>query len=357
MATGPGYPSGTNTFVPSFEASGQLVIGYSRNPKAFALPRYCQYVKSPKTTGYYLKITAQEAARVVTVQDDIWPDGASAPSGADNQESFNFLPFLTERYAYPFFLGRKAVDQAAWAIREEHAMIAAQRAMTARTVLAFNALTTSTNWTAAGSDPDMGADHTNTATSLGGGTWASSTTTNLYIKSTLNAVAVQINIDTLGKVGNDVGVEHCIVLSPRDAAEISQSAEIHDYIKGSYWAKEEITEGLSPNNKFGLPSSIYGYPLCIESAVRVTTRKLDASLAKDYVVPDGEAYYLSRPGGMEGVYGSPSFSTLTMFWYNDEMTVESKDDVDNRRLHGRVVQDVVFKVTAPASGFRITGIS
>jgi hypothetical protein len=347
-----GFPSGTNTFIPDHDGSGRLVIGYSRNASRFGVAKWAKMVKAPKSLGYYLKITAQEAARVVTVQDFIWPDGATAPTGADGQESFNFLPFETKRYVYPFVLGQKATEQATWPIIESHAQIHAAQLMTARTVRSINALTTASNWTVAGSDPDMGADHTNTATVLGGGKWNVGTTSTPYIKKTLDAVAAQITLDTLSVVGDDPSI-FTLLVNPNLAKAMAESAEIHSYISGSYWAMDEIRRGLTPNARYGLPSSIYGYPVQVESTVQVTSRK-GATVAKSFVLPDTVGLFLSRPDGLEGQYGSPSFSTFTIFWWQDELTVEQKYDPDHRRTMGRCIEDTAEVVTAPASGFYIT---
>ena len=66
---------------------------------------------------------------------------------------------------------------------------------------------------------------------------------------------------------------------------------------------------------------------------------------------DGGAFLISRVGALdEGVAGTPTFSTLSLFLY-EEMTVEQKDDPDNRRVHGDVVDDFAAVLTAPVSGF------
>src|SRR3974390_327643 len=96
MATGPGFPAANNTYVP-VDLSGKLRVGFSRQPAKFHFPRYWQYVESPKSNGYFLKITSQEAARVVNVQDFQWPDDAPDRTSDSGTESFNFIPFTTQR--------------------------------------------------------------------------------------------------------------------------------------------------------------------------------------------------------------------------------------------------------------------
>lgn len=341
MATG--YPSGTNTFVPSFEASGQLVVGFSRNPKSFPLNRYVQVVPVTQSIGYYLNLTAEEAARVVNsnLADFIWPDGNAAPDGNWALESFEFKRFATTRYAYPFALGQKSVQQSQWDILAAHAAIAAQKAMTARTVAVLGVLTTAGNW----------GDHTDTATSLGGGKWDVGAGLTPYIKKTLNAAAQEIMKDTLGVVQPK---DMVLVITPAAASKMSESPEIHDYLRENVIALDVLKGSENVNAAWGLPPSLYGYPLVIEDAVRVTSRK-NATKVAGYAMGDDNALLLSRPNGLVGVEGSPSFSTATIFAY-EEMTVESREDADNRRTLGRVVDDFDAVLTASASGYFITDI-
>jgi hypothetical protein len=359
MATGPGFPGGNNTYVP-VDISNRIRIGFSRNAKKFHLPKYVQYVEVPKGNGYYLKLTAQEAARVVNVQDFAWPDGAPDVNEDAGTESFTFIPFTTQRYRYKFRIGQKAEKQAVWPIVEQHGQIKAGQCMTARTLRVYNVWSTTGNWTQANNADDMTADHTGTATAVtnlalggsGGGKLDQGTSTVPLLKIALTYAAELINKDTLGVVDSEPDSFY-IVMTPTTARKLAASPEVHEYIKGSYYAMEEIKTGQHPNGKYGLPSTIYGYNVVVENAVRVTSRK-GATLAKSTVVADGNILMCSRPGELEGVYGAPSFSTLTMFWWNDEMTIETKQDSWDRLTYGRVVEDTYEALTCPASGFLFT---
>jgi hypothetical protein len=336
------FPSGTNTFIPSFEASGMLQVAYSRNPKSFRLNQWCQIVPVKKGQGYYLAITAEEADRIINTNnsDFVWGDGESAPDGNDNLESFQFLPFFTQRYAFPFTIGDKAVDQADFKLLAAHAGIAAQKAMTARAVRAITVATTTGNY-------DTG--HTATATALAGGLVDAGTPTTPYLKKALAAMAIKINQDTIGVVSPD---QLIVVFNPNTADKIARSQEIHIFLQGSYWVREEIEKGIGPNAQFGLPSQIYGYKVVVEDTVKNTAKK-GVAKANAYAFPDQQIIMVSRVGGLEGTYGSPSFSTITQFTYED-MTVESMDDRNNRRTMGRVVDDTDVRVTASAAGYVLT---
>lgn len=351
MATGPGFPSATNVYAPNLEASGRLITGYSRNVKKFNLPKYVQYVQTKQMVGLYMRLSAQEAARVVTTQDFEWADGTPRPMHADGLEQFNMVEFRTHRYDYGYSVGWLTEKQADWPIMEQHSQIKAAQCMTARTVRMLTAATLSTNWTTAASgDYDLSQDHTATAASWVGGFLDQGTSTAPYIKIFLDKTMALINMETIGVVDQD---SVAVIINPNQARLWAESSEIHEFIKGSYWAQEELTKGLSPNNKFGLPSSLYGYTIIVENTVRVTSRK-GATLAKSLAMPDQKVLFVSRVGGLEGVYGSPSFSTLTLMYFGDEMGIQAFGDDENQLSHGHVVENTAELVTSPLSGYLLT---
>ncbi len=353
MATGPGVPGASNVFVPNWAASGRLATGYSRNAKSFLLPQYCQYVQSPKVVGLWLKLSAQEAARVVSTNDYLWAWGANRPLRDDGLETFNLKEFAVLRHDYGFNLDEDTERQAEWEVGEQHAQIHAAKGMTDRTIEAISVLTTTTNWTVAGgTDGDLSADHTAAAPAFAGGFTDQGTSTAPYIKIFLDKAANLILLDTLSVVEPD---KLMVIMNPNCARLWAESPEIHEYIKGSPAAIDEIRSGSSPNARYGpgLPSSVYGYKIRVESTVKVTSRKGDA-LAKSFAFPDKTVAVVSRTGELDGVYGLPSFSTFTMFWYRDDMTLERFEDVRNRRFEYSLVDARVFKLTSPLSGFLLT---
>lgn len=361
MATGPGFPGATNVFIPSTnrEADGRLIVGFSRNKEKFSLPRYCQYTKVDAPAFYWMRIANQEQARVVNTQDFMWPDGMNRPQQNRDTEAFAFVPARTERYDYGFTIGQKTVKYASWPIKEQHAQIKAQQAMTARTIRALAVLTTAANWNASGTyDPtgDLSANHTSaTATALGvGGSVYSGTSTDPRLKKALDTIAVSVTLDTSAAVGDEPDVFKFLI-NPTTARKLSESAEVHDYLKSSPDALNELKTGQSPNAKYGLPRYVYGYECVVDPTVRVTTR-VGATLARSFCVADNALVFLSRVGGLEGVYGAPSFSTLTSFQL-EEFTIETFDDPKNRLTEGHVVEDTVEVLTCPASGWYVADLS
>lgn len=340
------FPGSHNTFVPDHAASNKLVVDFSRNPNRFAVNKYTQIVPVKKTVGYYLEMTVEERGRILNtdLSDFAWPDGKDAPEDFDGTEAFEFKAFRTERYKYGFRLGDLTIDQSSWDITAQHAGIKAQQAMTARTQLAVTALTTSGNYA---------SSHRSAVASISGntGTWAASTTARQDIKRSLNHAANQILLDTLAAVDvNDL----IVVVNPTLARAMSECQEIVDHIKGSPDALAQVRGELPGRNAmFGLPDQLYGFPICVEATAKVTTRKGASSTTKAYVLGDSTAFMTARPGGLEGLYGAPSFSTCSIFML-EEMTVETKHDDDNRVTKGRVVENYDVVMTAPVSGFLFT---
>lgn len=338
------FPSGTNTFVPSFDATGHLTVAFSRNPRDFALNKWIALTPVKKRIGYYLRITAEQAARVINspkLNEFVWHDGNDAPKGTWATESFSWFPFNTERYAYPFTIGYLANEQADWKILSVHSEFAAQDAMTARTLRVLDKALDTTGY-------DTG--HFDTATNLGGGFLNSGTPTDPRLKKALNALMFKVQKATLGRVK---AKDMCVVMSPVLAEAISRSQEVHTYLKESPFALAQVRGDVpSQNGVWGLPDSIYGYPIMIEDTVRVSSKKGAARVA-DYAMDSNKLLFLARPGSLTSVAGGPSFSSVHLFSYED-MTVESRDDADNRRVEARVVDDFGVELVSPASTTQIT---
>lgn len=332
------------TYVPDAASSGNLVVDFSRNPKSFALSEWCQYVPVKKTEGRYLLMTVEQAGRLLNtdLQDFMWPDEAEAPTGYGNLEYFSWESYICKRYAFPFRVGQLAAEQAAWDILAQNGRQAAQRAMTARTQAMVSIAQTSGNYP---------TGHTANVSAITGvtGKWDVSTTARKDIKRSLDHAAETIMLATLGAVKQE---ELMLVISPGCARKMSVCQEIVDHIKGSPSAEKELTKTLGGVNRFGIPETLYGYKVVIDNAAKTTSRK-GATKAQSFVMSDTSPFMCSRVGGLEGIEGSPSFSTFQIFLY-EEMTTESKYDPDNRRHLGRVVENYAPKIVAPLSGYLFT---
>lgn len=346
---GPGLPSATNVTVPTHEASGNLTIGYSRNARDFNIPKYCKYLPSSKNVGLYMKQSFQEQVRVPTIQEFGWAPGQMRPRHTNGLEQFLMVPYLTKRYDYGASMDDDTARLATWPIVSAHARIHCTQLMTARTVRMLTVATNTALW-AQSADADMTSAHTGTASAIAGGFLDQGTTTNPYIKTFLNYVAALIDLETAGAVNVK---DLWFIINPNQAVLWGLSQEILAFIKGSPYAGIELDRGLDPNNKFGLPTRLYGYNILVENASRVTSRR-GATLTKQYIMPDETVLCVSRPGGLIGVEGFSDFSTLIMPWYRDEMSLETKEDSYNRLVDVNVCEQTIEILASPPSGFLLT---
>jgi hypothetical protein len=346
------YPSGNpgNTFVPNFEASGKLVIGFSRNPKDFTVNRWTTLTPVKQSMGMYLRITPDNAARVLATQgqDLIWADGAYAPKGRWNTNSFEFEPFLTQRYAPSVTLGYKAVEQATWEIKAIHAAMLAQQAMTLRSMRAISVLETTGNYTNQGTFKSYVTSGGGSAVFAGSGT-----PTNPAVKYALAYAAQQIQQYTLGTAKPK---DLVLVTQPVTASTVATGQEIHTYLKENPIALEVIKGkgDFNPNAQWFLPPTLYGFPLAIEDSVRVSTQKGE-TVAPAYVKSSNSWALISRPGSGLGVEGGRNWSFIEIFSY-EEMTVWSKEDDENRLCELRVIDDYDVRSVSPVAGVLMTSL-
>lgn len=343
MAT---YPGGSNTFIPNWDASNKMMIEFSRNPKSFAINRYCGMKTVKKELGYYLEATAEEGARVVSEDDYDWADGQDAPEPNEYLESFGWKAYRCHRKAYPFAIGYLASQQADFNVIALHGRVQAMKAMTARSLTGITKLVGG-SW----------GSNTDTATNLGGGLWSASSATNQYILKTFMEVQIRIDKATNGVI--QPGMLRCVI-NPNMAKTIRTNPEILDFIKQQGSAGEMI-KGTAFFMKWGIPEYLYGVKMEVDNTVRITSRK-GATVVKDYVLANTVAVFVtltedvdqSVPRTAEAGDALPTFDTLTCFLMED-MTVEEKDDPDNRKTKARIVDHYGFELTAPSTGFYVTG--
>lgn len=344
----PVYPGGSNTYIPNHRATNNLVIGFSRNPKQFPLNSYIQLKPVEQDQGKYLRITAEEAGRILDgdLSEFVWGDGADRPQNNDGTELFTYDDYRTKRYNFAYKLGYKSKEQADWGIAKMHQQIKAQQAMTGRTARVHALLAASASWE---------TGHRKDVTTISGntGTWEASTTARQDIKRSLNYAAEQVLKSTLAVVRKE---DLRLVINPPTAHRIATCQEIVDHIKGSPEAYSQVKGASGRWSQYGLPDSLYGYEVVVEDSVKVTSRRGASSATRGFVMGDGIAYLLARPGSLVAPDGEgPNFSTICLFVY-EEMTVQEFDDEINRRITGHVVDDYVPVQTASVSGFKFEAI-
>lgn len=338
-----------NTYVPSFDATGHLVVAFSRNPKDFPLNKWAKITPVKKSIGYFLQVTAEQAARITDstyLADFVWPDGNDAPSGIWGLEAFNFKEYSTTRFAFPFRLGYKANEQADWKILATHSAFVAQQAMTGRAVRMINAATNASNYPAANVNSAKTWQGQITLAANEAFLTAGSTA-NPAIKNTLNAMAQQIILGVNGAVKRNALV---VIMNPNSAAQLGASAELQNTIIQSPFALAQVRGDVeNQNGLWGLPDTLYGYKLIVDDTVYVPTKKGASAQTHSFAFPDNQFLMGTRVGGLDSPAGGPSFSTWHMFMY-EEMTVEQRDDPDHRRTTARVVEDYDVQVVAPVTG-------
>ena len=337
-----------NTYVPNTEATNNLVVDFSRNIESFKLNKWIQIIPVSKTVGLYTFMTVEQAGRVLDTgsNDIVWADGDTAPQGHGGMEKHQFLSYNTTRYVDTVNVGQKASDEAAWDLLGQIGRIQLQRMMTRRTAKFVTLAQTAATY-----DSTHTAAVTGMASGSVTGKWDASTTARQDIKRSLDYAIELILKDTLVGVNPS---DLMLVMSPGCARKISVSQEIVDFVKGSPDAKDYVMKGMG-NALFGLPERLYGMPIVIEDAAKVTSRK-GATTAKSWVMSDTSPFICARPGGLVGpkdTNANTNFSTFCGFFL-EEMTVETKHDIDNRRHQARIVEDYAAVATAPVSGFLFT---
>lgn len=354
------YASGFNTFVPA--ATGQL-IAYVRNPDSYAVNKYVQLIRTEKRVFVWYKVHRDDMGqRVVTDSEWVWEDGADRPRNAANSLRFDNVESQTIRRNYDFVIGWEALEQADVNLLLAHTLMARNQRMTNFSKRAVALLETVANWGGNTADANV--------LNGGKGKWdlAHSDPANaggLAIKRSLDAAAEQILLATNNSVNWHEDAPR-LLISPRLAQKMSQTDEIHSYIRESPDAKGQLTGRIKgQNSRWGLPDQLYGFEVCIEDASHVTERPqadgdhalmTGAPAPRRFIKSDDSAVILTRVGGIDGQLGAPNFSTLQTYYYKKEVSLETEDDNWNRLTKGAVTENQREVLAAPESGFLITDV-
>lgn len=342
------HPGANNTFVQHPEASGNLAVGFARDPKTFAYARYAQIIPATKTSGLYMELTTEEAGRA-DLNRSRWAPGSDSPDHGDT-EKFEFKEFACQRYAEQTKLPIEAVQQADFKVDAIQMQVAAQKLVTGRTMEIVTAMT---------ADANYDSSHILTCGSGGDitgmtGSMVASTAARGDIKRALETGAELIRKATLGAVKLE---DLRFVISPEFARKLGGSNEITEFIKGSPDAKDYIFGKLGANSYYNLPAKLYGIEVVVEDAVKVTSARGATKVTAD-VMPEATPVLIARPGSLVGLEGAPSFATVALFvWKDSDMLVESREDSWHRKWEGRVTDWRQAKVIAPISGIKYKSAS
>ncbi len=351
MAT-PRYLSPTNPFVP--EASGQA-IAYVRDKKRFKLNQYVQLIKVEKPIVLYALLDPDLPVRVPNVDYFRWAPGTYRPQMWNNTGSFQWVTVEVNRYSIGYTTDYQALDVAeGWNPKAFFNASIITQAMSLMTQRFVTLMTTSTNW------PSTNTADANTLNG-GAGTWATASDVPgsphfLAIKKTIDAATRAITLATNGMVQKS---EMKLVLGPDLANAMSETAEIHHYL-----ARQErsinVLKGTEPDVTidYGLPNPLYGLEVVVEDSPIVTEMPNITSTAattnRTFIYPATVANIVTRVGGVDGNYGSPSATTLQRYFYKYDMAIEAFDRPRHKLFETYVVDQFAEVLAASRAGFLIT---
>jgi hypothetical protein len=359
------YPSGYNTWVPSWEATGQ-VVAFIRDPNRFPINNYVAFRPAKKSVGLWLEFDLDHVARSLSLEQLEWPDGGERPTGEFNLAGFEYKEYRTKRRDLAVALGRKTIAQTDWPILAYHSSMAMMQAMTALTRLTWSVLDTTSNW---GTATDTAVNLGSGSGKLDGATATAGDANFLNIKKVFNKAALNILKATNSMVRKS---DLWAVMSPTGAKLLSETAEIADFLKQSPFAMGQVRGDLPNRNVlFGLPEMLYGINIAVEDTVFVSSQK-GATVSRSFVKNDDQIAFLSKvdalPGDEVGDAPTPNFSTYQVFYYNEALenapsssrgngrgllSVETWEDVRNKRTEAHVTFDTSEKMVAATSGYLV----
>lgn len=335
-------PGPQNVFISAFDkkAAADLLQEYSRDPKTYPFAAYGQIKHVDQRAGHYVKISVEDAIRVINEQDFDWPDGNDRPVGQPRKHEF--VEYVCKRAADGFRLGDLTIQQAVFNVLASNARGTQTKMALLREVKAASVLETTGNW----------SGMTDTAANEGGGKWDVSGAADQFIQKTVNSVQKKILKATGGVVHPG---DLMVMFNPDTAHIIAESAEIKQYIINNESAMK-AWQGTELFQTWGIPPFLWGTRVLVNTAVKDTAQEGETS-AKSYAIGDN-AVFLHREGPVFNSANAdvPTLSTITMFSH-EEMTVETEHEKWHRRTLGSVVDDYVMKITSPISGYLVTDVS
>lgn len=344
-----------------------MMIGFLRDPNSFAYLQYAQMVPAPEIQFMYASIDPDDAIRMVDLNAFGWGYDDYRPTGKAFQPRLDWVESRTQRWDFPYTLGEATLR--VWrkngidpkmifdAMRAQHAALhlasrvvsALGTGLTGASTATLNALlgtagaginlSSGTQY-----DPGTGADNPNFQ----------------ILKKMLNRVKRRIHLATNGAVGRK---DLYCVMPPLVAQAWSESGECFEALKQSRYAKE-VVDLPDPGEDWNIPKRYAGFNLVVEDTAKVFIhQKADGTVAdvtvaaeKDYILATDDIYITSRPGGLDGGYGKPNFSTLQVYQFNGAARVEAFSEPKHELIEGHVVLEDKVLVPAPASGFKVTDV-
>lgn len=341
-----GYPGGSDTVIPLFELSGELMVAYGRNIKDFSVNKYSRVTSVKSTVGTYLQFNPLDIVRMTALPaSPHWAPGTPRPTGGYETLGFSAQPFRTSREAWAVTLDKRSVDVANFPVMKSHTAALGQRAMTFRAYQTCAAMTNTNNFP---------ATHVSTATLLNGaGFVQSGTTSDPRWMNTLNAAARIIQQDTFSAVRYG---HLSVLMNHNTALRLAATRELREYLMQQS-GSPKLIHMTDPElaGMYGLPKTYYNYTIVVEDAFYNPQNRGNSAEGGVTVMPDNTAVMFLADGDLEVPEGATSFSTCHMFAY-EELTLETKDDPWNRMVEMGAVMDFQIQIVAPVTGFIIQNL-
>lgn len=339
---------GLDTFIPTLELSGSLMIDFARNLAKYPVNRYCKVTPVKQKRGEYLKFDPLTYARLgaTPLTSNEWAPGTLRPTYFDKNLGFEVGTFTCTRKNFGKTLDKQGVDLANWPVLKAHSDALAQEAMTHRAYRVTQKMFDSTQYA---------ASHAVSATTASGsGFLNGGTTADPRIKNAFDYAARLIMKDSNGKV--QFGMLSAL-MNDVTASKLSSTRELREYVQQSPDALAQIRlrGGDSLNAVWGLPNVLYNYNITVESLYYNAYNLGNASAVPAPVVPDNSILIHLADGPQEAAEGAPSYNTCHVFAY-EEMTVETNEDTRNRLIYLDIVMDYDVQIVAPVTAVLITNV-
>lgn len=345
-----------------------MAIGFLKDPKKLPHTLYAQFVPAPEVLFRYFKMHPDQGTEVPDVDQNVWAYGDYRPVDAGAGIRGEWIAGRIQRYDFPYTLDDqtdRAWGKAGFNLKSFLDQIKLNEAGVHRSVRILAALSGAT----------YAANNTATVAALTGVTGAywdlssgteidptTGTTNPMFqlIKKTLDRVMRRIDLATNGAVGER---EYQFILPPKVAIAVAENGEIVNAVKQSVYANTLVNPETGwRNRKWNLPDEYAGFQWIVEDTVRTTSRKnadgtaVTIGSGKDYVLTDDTCYCTSRPGGIDGGYGTRSFATVQLYTLGGEARVEAFSEPKHQLTEGHIVLEDAPIVPTTLSGFKLTSV-
>lgn len=343
-----------------------MIVAFIRNPDTFPYLKYAQLIAAPDVNFSYTRLDPDTPTQLQDLNKYAWGFDDYRPTGKDFQLRAEVIPAKIDRWDFPYTIGDQT--RSSWQkgqgfdpkalydqVRSGHAAL--HRATRVVNALTSYAWPSSNTGTPAGLLGSVGALYFDQSSGNETNPDGSPNPNFQIIKKTFQRVKRYLNLATNSVL---TGEELVAVLPPRVAIAIAESGEMVNYLKQSPFAKE-LTEPNMVN--WNLPKTYAGFQLVVEDTPRsyinykadgTTVADVSVSTQKDYILTGSSMYFVSRPGGLDGVAGGRSYSTLQCWHHNGEARVEAFSEPKHTLTEGHVVLEDKVVVGAPVSGYALT---